>query len=112
VASGRVVLVSDTHFSRRAPQAQANWEAVLRYVEAAAPDAVIHIGDLSLDGAHEPEDLRYAREQLVGCPWPGTQFPATTTSATIHFLVRPAAQWWQPTGCRGGWMSSVPTTGR
>ena len=59
-----MVLVSDTHLSRRAPQAQENWDAVLRYVEEVAPDVVIHIGDLSLDGAHESEDLRHAHQQL------------------------------------------------
>ena len=59
-----MVLVSDTHLSRRAPQAQENWDAVLRYLEEAAPDAVIHVGDLSLDGAHESEDLRHAHQQL------------------------------------------------
>jgi hypothetical protein len=37
---------------------------VLRYVEQAAPDAVIHVGDLSLDGAHESDDLRHAHHQL------------------------------------------------
>jgi hypothetical protein len=71
VAAGRVVLVSDTHLSRRAPQAQENWNAVLRYVEETAPDAVIHVGDLSLDGAHESEDLRHAHQQLrhLHVPW-------------------------------------------
>jgi 3',5'-cyclic AMP phosphodiesterase CpdA len=71
MAAGRVVLVSDTHLSRRAPQAQENWNAVLRYVEEAAPDAVIHVGDLSLDGAHESEDLRHAHQQLrhLHVPW-------------------------------------------
>jgi hypothetical protein len=39
----RVILVSDTHLSPSAAEAQANWEAVLRYVAAAAPDVVLHI---------------------------------------------------------------------
>ena len=67
----RVVLVSDTHLSRRVPEAQANWEAVLRYVSATAPDLVIHLGDLSMDGAHDVADLHYARRQLdrLDVPW-------------------------------------------
>ena len=67
----RVLLVSDTHLSPRAPQALANWEAVLRYVSAAAPDLVIHLGDLSMDGAHDADDLGYGRRQLdrLGVPW-------------------------------------------
>jgi 3',5'-cyclic AMP phosphodiesterase CpdA len=51
VAAARVVLVSDSHLSASAPQAQANWDAVVSYVAAALPDLVIHLGDLSLDGA-------------------------------------------------------------
>ncbi len=64
----RVILVSDTHLSPSAPEAEANWEAVLRHVEAAAPDLVVHLGDLTLDGAHDPGDLRYGRRQLDRLP--------------------------------------------
>ena len=66
-----MILVSDTHLSRRVPEAQANWEAVLRYLSATAPDLVIHLGDLSMDGAHDVADLQYARRQLdrLDVPW-------------------------------------------
>ncbi|HUB38542.1 MAG TPA: metallophosphoesterase [Streptosporangiaceae bacterium] len=66
----RVVLVSDTHLSPDAPEAEANWAAVARYVVAAAPDFVIHLGDLSLDGARNAADLDYARRQLDRLPVP------------------------------------------
>jgi len=71
VDSARVILVSDTHLSERAPEADANWEAVLHYVSAAVPDLVIHLGDLSMDGARDPSDLRHARRQLdrLAVPW-------------------------------------------
>jgi 3',5'-cyclic AMP phosphodiesterase CpdA len=75
VTDGHVILVSDTHLSQRAPQAQANWDAVLRYVTDTAPRAVIHLGDLSLDGAHEPTDLEYARRQLDRLPVPWHVIP-------------------------------------
>src|SRR6185437_3481013 len=52
VTAMRVILMSDTHLSPAAPEAAANWDAVLRYVGANAPDVVIHLGDLTLDGAH------------------------------------------------------------
>lgn len=68
MAATRVILVSDTHLSASAPQAQANWDAVLGYVGACAPDLVIHLGDLSLDGAHNAADLRYGRAQLDRLP--------------------------------------------
>jgi predicted phosphodiesterase len=75
VAGGDVILVSDTHLSPAAPHAQANWDAVLGYVTAAAPQAVIHLGDLSLDGAHDPADLAYARRQLDRLPVPWHALP-------------------------------------
>jgi hypothetical protein len=68
VAAARVILVSDTHLSVSAPQAQANWDAVVRYVGASAPDLVIHLGDLSLDGARDAADLRHGRAQLDRLP--------------------------------------------
>jgi 3',5'-cyclic AMP phosphodiesterase CpdA len=64
----RVVLVSDTHLSPATPEAEANWEAVLRHVGAAAPDIVIHLGDLTLDGAHNADDLHHGRRQLDRLP--------------------------------------------
>jgi predicted phosphodiesterase len=68
VTATRVILVSDTHLSPRTPEAGANWNAVLRHVEAAAPDLVIHLGDLSLDGANDPGEMAYGREQLGRLP--------------------------------------------
>jgi 3',5'-cyclic AMP phosphodiesterase CpdA len=68
VAAARVILVSDTHLSASAPQAQANWDAVVSYVGTCAPDLVIHLGDLSLDGAGNAADLRHGRAQLDRLP--------------------------------------------
>jgi hypothetical protein len=68
VAAARLILVSDTHLSASAPQAQANWDAVVGYVSACVPDLVIHLGDHSLDGAHHAAHLRYGRTQLDRLP--------------------------------------------
>jgi predicted phosphodiesterase len=75
VATARVILVSDTHLSASAPQAQANWDAVLGYVGVCAPDLVIHLGDLSLDGASDAADLRRGRTQLDRLPAPWHAVP-------------------------------------
>jgi 3',5'-cyclic-AMP phosphodiesterase len=75
VAAARVVLVSDTHLSPDAGYAQANWDAVVSYVAAAVPDLVIHLGDLSLDGAHDGGDLNYGRRQLDRLPVPWRAVP-------------------------------------
>lgn len=75
MAAKHVIFVSDTHLSPDAPEAQENWAAVVRYVTAAAPDLVIHLGDLSLDGARNPADLGHARGQLELLPVPWTAVP-------------------------------------
>src|SRR5262249_23657299 len=71
----RLILVSDTHLSLSGPHAQANWEAVLRHVSVAAPDAVIHLGDLTQDGAHDPDHLDFGRRQLDRLPVPWHAVP-------------------------------------
>ena len=38
MAAARVILVPDSHLSASAPQAQANWDAVVAYVAACRPD--------------------------------------------------------------------------
>ena len=75
MAAARVILVSDTHLSTSAPQARANWDAVVSYVAACAPDLVIHLGDLSLDGARDAMDLRHGRAQLDRLPTPWRAVP-------------------------------------
>ncbi len=75
MAAKHVIFVSDTHLSPDTPEAAENWTAVIRYITAATPDLVIHLGDLSLDGAHNPADLDHARGQLEMLPVPWTAVP-------------------------------------
>jgi 3',5'-cyclic AMP phosphodiesterase CpdA len=98
--SARVVVVSDSHFSQRTPEADRNWDAVVRHVDAVEPDLVIHVGDVSVDGAYHPDELRLARGQLdrLSPPWvavPGNHDvgdnPGETAShedVTVDRLVR------------------------
>jgi len=114
-----VILVSDTHLSASAPQAQANWDAVVSYVGACAPDLVIHLGDLSLDGAGDAADLRFGRSQLdrlpaawravpgnhdIGDnPWPGAPAGiAVDTGRHQRWLDIVGADHWSITA--GGWV--------
>jgi hypothetical protein len=119
VAAARVILVSDTHLAADAPLAQANWDAVVSYVGAAVPDLVIHLGDLSLDGAGDAGDLHYGRRQLdrlpvawqavpgnhdIGDnPWPGTP-EGVAVDAVRHqrWLDIVGADHWSMTV--GGWI--------
>jgi 3',5'-cyclic-AMP phosphodiesterase len=123
VAAARVILVSDTHLSASAsasaPQAQANWDAVIGYVDAFAPDLVLHLGDLSLDGAGSAADLRHGRAQLdrlparwravpgnhdVGDnPWPGAPAGIAVDAARHQrWLDIVGADHWSVT--LGGWL--------
>jgi 3',5'-cyclic AMP phosphodiesterase CpdA len=66
-----MIVVSDSHLTRRAAETDRNWSAVLRYVKSAKADLLVHAGDLSLDGAHDQDDLDYARSRLdlLEVPW-------------------------------------------
>src|SRR5262249_38980480 len=68
VNSTRVVVVSDTHLSSRTPERRANWDAVVQHVEATRPAFVVHLGDLSVDGANDARDLDFARARLDELP--------------------------------------------
>lgn len=114
----RLTLVSDSHLSPASQEAQANWDAVIHHVAADAPDAVIHLGDLTQDGAHDPASLAYGRQQLdrlpvpwhavpgnhdVGDnPWPGSP-PGITVDAARrqHWLDAVGADNWSLTA--DGW---------
>lgn len=118
VAAVRVILVSDSHLSPSAPQARANWDAVVGYIAASRPDLVIHLGDLSLDGAHDPDGLRHGRAQLdrLPVPWravPGNHdigdnpSPGVPAGGTVdaarrqRWLDAVGADYWSATA--GGW---------
>ncbi len=96
----RVIVVSDSHLSPRAEDAEANWSAVVAHVAAAVPDLVIHLGDLSLDGAGDPEDLRYGRAQLDRLPVPWLAVPGNHDIGDNPSPVTPAAAVVDPDRCR------------
>jgi 3',5'-cyclic AMP phosphodiesterase CpdA len=57
-----VVLVSDTHLSSKDRLLVENWSATARWIELARPDLVVHLGDITANGAHEDGELVFARE--------------------------------------------------
>lgn len=69
------MVVSDSHLSERAPEAEANWSAAARYVPESGANLVIHAGDLSLDGAHHGDDLARSRRWLEQLPVPWLVVP-------------------------------------
>jgi hypothetical protein len=84
----RIVVVSDTHLAQRATSLLENWWALARWIIEARPDLVLHLGDISLDGASNPADLRESARIITDLEIP---FPAITISVTIRsHPVRPA----------------------
>ncbi|MEZ5411485.1 MAG: metallophosphoesterase [Acidimicrobiales bacterium] len=60
----RLLVVSDTHLAPGHGTAQRNWDAVVASVADSDADVVVHLGDLTVDGANRPEELEYARAEL------------------------------------------------
>jgi len=70
-----VTVVSDSHLSAHAPEADANWDTVVGHVARTAPDLVVHVGDLTLDGMADASELRRARVLLDRLPVPWHAVP-------------------------------------
>jgi 3',5'-cyclic-AMP phosphodiesterase len=94
VASARLTLVSDTHLSVDAPEADANWDAVVDHVAGHQPDLVVHIGDLTLAGSDKRSDLEFGRVALdrLAAPWravPGNHDIGDNpwVGAPAHYLI-------------------------
>ena len=56
----RVIQISDTHLSAGKPHFADNWAPLAAWIEEQRPDLVIHTGDVTVDGADAPEDMRYS----------------------------------------------------
>jgi 3',5'-cyclic AMP phosphodiesterase CpdA len=85
----RIVVASDTHLSARIPATEHNWSAVIEHIDAAQPDLMLHLGDVSMDGTHDDDDLSFARRQMDRVPvrwWavPGNHDLGDTPSAAIE----------------------------
>lgn len=64
----RIAIVTDTHLTPRAPQFAANLAAVLAWAVDQRVDLVVHLGDASADGAHDPSVFAGVRAALAGGP--------------------------------------------
>ena len=66
----RIALVSDTHLARRVPAFMANWQAVRAWLDAVSPDLILHLGDITVNGAEHAAELVEARAAFEGLPAP------------------------------------------
>lgn len=61
----KIVQISDTHLSPAKSHFNGNWEPVRAWIEAVAPDLVIHTGDVTIDGADHEDDITFSLD-LIG----------------------------------------------
>lgn len=67
----RIVLVSDTHVSRKRAYFVDNWDVFVNEMSRTRPDLIVHSGDVAFDSAADEDDLAFARsekDRLVA-PW-------------------------------------------
>ena len=71
MSSFRVVHVSDTHLAADAHAFVTNFALTVDLIASRHPDLVVNTGDITLDGAHRPEDLVFARgwHERLDVPW-------------------------------------------
>ncbi|MBV9512170.1 MAG: metallophosphoesterase [Caulobacteraceae bacterium] len=65
----QVAVVSDTHFDSNDQLLVDNWRAVERWLRAAAPDLVVHLGDITAKGAKDGVQLAFAHDLLARSPF-------------------------------------------
>jgi predicted phosphodiesterase len=64
----RIAIISDTHLSERTPRFADNARAALDWIGRASPDLIVHLGDITADGAAYPEELAFARDVFADTP--------------------------------------------
>jgi 3',5'-cyclic AMP phosphodiesterase CpdA len=62
----KLVLISDTHLTPRAAAYRDNWYIVAAWIEAIAPDLVVHLGDIT-------PTARTIRGNSRARDWPSTR---------------------------------------
>jgi 3',5'-cyclic AMP phosphodiesterase CpdA len=61
----KIVLVTDSHLSPRDTLLADNWRAVDRWTGEVGADLVIHLGDITADGATDPGELSHAHRLIT-----------------------------------------------
>jgi 3',5'-cyclic AMP phosphodiesterase CpdA len=64
----RIIAVADSHLAPHAHAFNDNWQAVRDYVNRVGADLTIHLGDITVDGAHDPAQFDHA--WAVTADWP------------------------------------------
>jgi 3',5'-cyclic AMP phosphodiesterase CpdA len=60
----RIAVISDTHLTPAASAFNDNFEQAAAWIRASGADLVVHLGDITADGEHQPEQLAAARRMI------------------------------------------------
>lgn len=66
----RIVIVADSHLAAAAPECSRNWQAAADAAQRWPADLTIHLGDASLDGQSDREQLHFTAQLLRAWPTP------------------------------------------
>jgi 3',5'-cyclic AMP phosphodiesterase CpdA len=61
----KIALVSDSHLSPHDRLLAENWRAVDRWIDEAAADLVVHLGDITANGAEDAAELGHAHQAVT-----------------------------------------------
>jgi predicted phosphodiesterase len=61
----KIALVSDTHFQKNDAFTLENWQVTQSWIAATRPSFVVHLGDITANGIHDPSELVHARDVLA-----------------------------------------------
>ncbi|MCW0232192.1 MAG: metallophosphoesterase [Ferrovibrio sp.] len=65
----RIALITDTHVAPHAPAFNANWLVAKEFIAELGTDWTIHLGDITVNGAHD--DSHYDCAMALAQNWPG-----------------------------------------
>jgi Icc protein len=85
----QLLIVADSHLSPAAPHADEHWSAIVTDVGRRRPDLVVHVGDVSMDGANDPAGLHHARRRLDELPAPWRAIPGNHDIGDIGDTTEP-----------------------
>jgi 3',5'-cyclic AMP phosphodiesterase CpdA len=85
----RIVQISDTHLSPGKRHFEPNWRPVRAWIEAQAPDLILHGGDVTVDGADHDSDFTFCADLFSRLPAPVLAVPGNHDVGEPRHLYQP-----------------------
>jgi 3',5'-cyclic AMP phosphodiesterase CpdA len=84
----RIAVITDTHLAPGGRGVLANCRSVREWVARSGAELTLHLGDITADGANNPEHLACAREALAAWPTPLVTLPGNHDVGDNHDIAR------------------------